>query len=117
MGPPEEAATKESIAAASLRRRFPLAILVATGTGLFLAGLTSGSPVLLVALVVAGTALAIPALRRLTPPGTLRAARGLPAAVLLRGILTFTFFAVDAYVALAPGRRPRARPPSRPGSA
>ena len=41
------------------------------------------------------------ALRRLTPPGTLRAARGLPAAVLMRGIITFAFFAVDAYVALA----------------
>ena len=38
---------------------------------------------------------------RLTPPGTLRAARGLPAAVLLRGILTFAFFCADAYVALA----------------
>jgi MFS family permease len=41
------------------------------------------------------------AFRRLTPAGTLRAARGLPAAVLLRGVLTFAFFAADAYVALA----------------
>ena len=40
-------------------------------------------------------------LRRLTPTGTLRAARGLPTAVLMRGIITFAFFAVDAYVALA----------------
>ena len=38
---------------------------------------------------------------RLTPPGTLRALPVLPAAVLLRGILTFTFFAADAYVPLA----------------
>ena len=37
---------------------------------------------------------------RLVPPGTLRAARGYPTAVLLRGILTFAFFAVDVYVAL-----------------
>jgi MFS family permease len=100
VGPPEEAATSESAAAASLRRRLPLALLVATGTGLFLAGLTSGSPVLTVGLVVIGIAIGVPALRRLTPPGTLRAARGLPAAVLLRGILTFAFFGVDAYVAL-----------------
>lgn len=100
VGPPDEAASSEAAAAASLRRRFPLAILVATGTGLFLAGLTSGSPVLLVVFVIAGTVIAVPALRRLTPSGTLRAARGMPAAVLLRGILTFTFFGVDAYVAL-----------------
>jgi MFS family permease len=44
--------------------------------------------------------LTVLALRRLTPPGTLRAARGLPAAVLVRGIITFAFFAVDAYIAL-----------------
>jgi MFS family permease len=87
--------------AASLRDRAPLAILVAAGTGLFLAGLTSGQLVALVGLGVTGGALAIVALRRLTPPGTLRAARGLPAAVLMRGIITFAFFAVDAYVALA----------------
>jgi MFS family permease len=30
----------------------------------------------------------------------LRAARGLPAAVLVRGIITFAFFGVDAYIAL-----------------
>jgi MFS family permease len=36
----------------------------------------------------------------LTPPGTLRAARGLPAAVLIRGIITFAFFGIDAYIAL-----------------
>ncbi len=37
---------------------------------------------------------------RLVPPGTLRAARGYPTAILLRGVLTFAFFAVDVYVAL-----------------
>jgi MFS family permease len=100
VGPPAEAASSEAAAAASLRRRVPLAIIVASGTGLFLAGLTSGSPIVTVVLAAAGLALFVPALVRLTPPGTLRAARGLPAAVLMRGILTFTFFAVDAYVAL-----------------
>jgi MFS family permease len=90
----------EAVAAASLRRRLPLALLVAAGAGLFLAGLTSGQPLAVVGLTVAGAAIGLPALSRLTPPGTLRVARGLPAAVLLRGILTFCFFAVDAYVAL-----------------
>ena len=87
--------------AATLRDRAPLAILVALGTGLLLAGLTSGEPVLLVVLGVGGAVVGLFALRRLTPEGTLRAARGLPATVLMRGVITFAFFAVDAYVALA----------------
>jgi MFS family permease len=87
--------------AATLRQRAPLAIVVAVGTGLLLGGMTSGQPILLVILGVSGAALAIFALRRLTPSGTLVAARGLPTAVLMRGIITFAFFAVDAYVALA----------------
>jgi MFS family permease len=97
IGPdPDDAAN-----AATLRDRAPLAIVVALGTGLLLAGLTSGEPILLLTLGIIGALLAIFALRRLTPVGTLRAARGLPAAVLMRGIITFAFFAVDAYVALA----------------
>ncbi len=90
----------EADAAASLRRRLPLALCVAVGTGIFLAGLTGGAPVLLVVAVVIGVVLAVYGLRRLTPPGTLRAARGLPTAILLRGFLTFAFFGVDAFVAL-----------------
>ena len=87
--------------AATLRDRAPLAILVALGTGLLLAGLTSGEPILLVVLGIGGAVIGLFALRRLTPEGTLRAARGLPATVLMRGVITFAFFAVDAYVALA----------------
>jgi MFS family permease len=37
---------------------------------------------------------------RLVPPGTVTAARGYPTAILLRGVLTFAFFAVDVYVPL-----------------
>ena len=87
--------------AATLRERAPLAFVVALGTGLLLAGLTSGQAIPLAILATVGITLAVFALRRLTPAGTLRAARGLPAAVLMRGIITFAFFAVDAYVALA----------------
>ena len=39
--------------------------------------------------------------RRLTPPGTLRAAAGLPAVIASRGVLTFAFFATDAFVPFA----------------
>jgi MFS family permease len=96
IGPDPAAATT----AATLRARLPLALVVATGTGLLLGGLTSGDPVLLVGLGVSGTVIAVLALRRLTPSGTLSARRGMPAAVLMRGIITFAFFGVDAYVAL-----------------
>jgi predicted MFS family arabinose efflux permease len=55
----------------------------------------------MVALVVVGLIAGLPALLRLTPPGTLTARPVLPAAVMLRGVLTCTFFGVDAYVTLA----------------
>jgi MFS family permease len=99
--PPPAAERAESTASATVRRRLPLALLVAAGTALLTAGLTSGEPVLLVGLGLVGLAIGLPALHRLTPAGTLRAARGIPTAILLRGIATFVFFAVDAYVALA----------------
>ena len=53
------------------------------------------------ALIAAGGAVGLPALRRLVPPGTLTARAGLPATILSRGLLTFTFFGADAYVTLA----------------
>ncbi len=96
----EEEASGEAAASASLRRRLPLALLVALGAGLFLAGMGSPDPALAVVLIVFGGVLGLRALRDLTPPGTLRLARGMPTAIVMRGLLTFVFFAVDAYVAL-----------------
>ncbi len=81
-------------------RRLPLALIVALGAGLVTVGLTIGQPVPTVVLTGIGLVVGIYALRRLTPPGTLVARPVLPAAVLLRGILTFAFFSVDAFVAL-----------------
>ncbi|HEY0443432.1 MAG TPA: MFS transporter [Candidatus Limnocylindrales bacterium] len=86
---------------AEVRRRLPGALLVTVGAGLAVAGLTSGTIIPGVPLVAAGVVAGVPAFARLTPPGTLRAARGLPSAVLLRGVLTFAFFCADAYVPLA----------------
>ncbi len=82
------------------RGRLPLAITVALGAGLLTAGLTSGEPVATVLLSATGLTIGLFALRRLTPAGTLVARPVLPAAILLRGILTCMFFGVDAFVAL-----------------
>jgi MFS family permease len=92
---------REAAAAAGTRRRLPFALVLVLGAGLLVVGLTSGTLVPGLPLVGVGLALVLPAFHRLTPPGTLRAARGLPAAILLRGVLTFAFFCADAYVPLA----------------
>ncbi|MDO8485699.1 MAG: MFS transporter [Candidatus Limnocylindrales bacterium] len=91
----------EAGASAADRARLPLAILVAVGAGLVTLGLTSGEPIPTVLLIGLGLPIGIHALRRLTPAGTLRARPILPAAILLRGILTFMFFGVDVFVPLA----------------
>lgn len=95
-----EAAAREHLVAQEARRRLPLAIALVAGAGLIVAGLSNLGP-LPVVLVAVGLLVGTPAFARLTPPGTLRAARGLPTAILLRGVLTFAFFCADAYVPLA----------------
>jgi len=60
----------------------------------------ASTPLASVPLMLAGAAVGVPGLRRLLPEGTLAARRGLPATILLRGLLTFTFFGADAYVTL-----------------
>lgn len=102
VAPAEASAEGEHQVALDARRRLPLALVLVAGAGLLVAGLSGAAPGALPALmVVAGLALGVPAFARLTPPGTLRARRGMPAAVLLRGLLTFAFFCVDVYVPLA----------------
>jgi MFS family permease len=79
-------------------------LTAAAGAGLMLAGLSlvaaardvaAGA----VALVLGIVAISV-SLRRLLPPGTFAARPGLPAVMLCRGLLTFTFFGADAYVTL-----------------
>lgn len=82
-------------------RRLPYALMLAAAAAMIVAGLTDARPIPGLPLVIAGVLFGVPAFRRLTPRGTLRAARGLPVAVLLRGVLTFAFFTADVYVALA----------------
>ena len=75
-------------------------LIVGAGVAILTTGLAGNSPALIFGVGGAGLAVTMWAFARLAPAGTLRAARGYPAAVLLRGILTFAFFAVDVYVAL-----------------
>ena len=71
---------------------------VVSGAGLALASISSGNlAAAMVGALVGGTLLVV-CLRKLTPPGTMTARRGLPAAVLSRGLLTCAFFAADVYV-------------------
>jgi len=84
----------------SLLRRAAEGIALALGFGVLTAGLESDSPVLVVGLTASGALLTAFVFRRFTPPGTLRAARGYPNAVLLRGLTTCMFYLVDTYVAL-----------------
>jgi MFS family permease len=97
LGPPGAERTQE--------HRLIDALRTAAGATLLLAGLTlaAGSGQILAgcALIVAGAVTGLPGLRRLLPPGTLTARPGLPATILTRGLLTFTFFGADAYVTLA----------------
>ncbi len=85
---------------AERRRSYGWAVAVSSGAGLLTSGLLSADLAVLLAVSGAGLALTFLAFHRLTPPGTLRLAPGYPAAVLLRGVLTFAFFSIDAYVAL-----------------
>jgi MFS family permease len=83
------------------KSRMPIAacLVLMVGAGLFLGGLTShsvwGTP-----FVVVGLAVTIPALRRITPAGTLVARRGLPAAAAAAFLASAAFFAIDGFVTL-----------------
>jgi MFS family permease len=84
----------------TLARRTLDGLAVAGGVAILTAGLTQQDPALFAGLVVVGLVITLVWFRRLTPPGTLTLARGYPTAIVLRGVLTFAFFCIDAYVAL-----------------
>jgi MFS family permease len=99
--PAGHAAAEAHEAGQSSARRVPLALVLAIGTGLLLAGLTSASPEIAIPLAIVGLVIGVAAFRALEPAGTLRLARGLPTAILLRGTLTFAFLGADAFFPLA----------------
>ena len=77
------------------------ALLVTIGAALVIGALGSGRPLVAIPIGVIGAVVGVRAFLRLVPPGTVRLAPGLPAAIATRGILTFAFFGADAYVTLA----------------
>jgi MFS family permease len=74
-------------------------IQLAFAAGVFLAGLGM-SGALAVVVTLGGLAFTIFTLRRLLPPGTLRAAAGMPAAIATHGLLNLAFFGVDTFLPL-----------------
>jgi MFS family permease len=82
-------------------QRIGTAVRMASGVGLLMAGLGSASLLIAAGLIGLGVALGLPAMRRLLPPGTLRATPGLPATIAANGLLNLAFFGVDAFVPLA----------------
>ena len=76
-------------------------LILAIGSALLFAGLAMH--MIWIGLIVAavGVVIARQAFIRLTPPGTLTARPRLPAAVLIRGVLAFGFFAADTYISLS----------------
>ncbi|MFB7617532.1 MFS transporter [Kitasatospora sp. NPDC056181] len=81
------------------RRRTRLAAMAALGAGLLQ---YAGQRLDLVGLVpaAAGSALLLPAVLGLLPAGTLRAGRGLPTVILLRGVAAGAFFSAEAFIPL-----------------
>ncbi len=77
------------------------AILLAAGTAMLLAGLGRSEWLLLGILIVAGAVIALPAFRRLTPPGTLRARPGISASVACMILVTVGFFGFEFFLPLA----------------
>ena len=74
-------------------------LVLMVGAGSLLAGLTELS-VWSIPLIAVGLAVTIPTLRRITPPGTLTARPGLPAASAAAFLASAAFFATDPFVTL-----------------
>ncbi|MBW4716556.1 MFS transporter [Saccharothrix obliqua] len=86
--------------ASDQRRGLPLAALAA-GAGVVGLSWAAQHPTGVHLLIgLAGLAVLVPALTVLLPRGTLKAAAGLPATILARGLLAGSFFAVEAFIPL-----------------
>lgn len=89
---------------ASDARRILVAAGAAAGVAAVVVSLSSASVVWMIVGTIAGTALAIPMLRRLLPHGVFTARVGQPALVACRFLATATFMGIDGFVPLAADR-------------
>jgi MFS family permease len=76
------------------------AVGLAIGAGMTLTGLQIESILPATVLILPGMALGITSLRRLLPPGTLRAKAGMPAAIATIGFLSMAYFGGEAFLPL-----------------
>jgi len=74
--------------------------LLVVGVGAVFGATSSGSAPVMGAVGLGGMVLGVWAFMGLVPPGTARAAPGIPATIAVRGLLTWSFFQADAYVSL-----------------
>jgi MFS family permease len=80
--------------------RLPTALGLALGMGLVLGlpNLQARGPIVVGLAALGGAGLLFVGLRRLLPAGTLRGKAGLPAGILTRGLLAWSFFGAEAFV-------------------
>lgn len=76
------------------------AVVLALAVGALLVAISGPVWWIAVPVFVVAVPIAVRSFLDLVPPGTIRLAPGMPAAVFVRGILTFAFFGADAYVSL-----------------
>lgn len=77
-----------------------LAAAIAVALGLMLIGVAGRTGAFTVPTIVIALIVVLVALRRLVPAGMLRAGRGLPSVILMRGILAGAFFGAEVYIPL-----------------
>ncbi|WP_084336813.1 MFS transporter [Actinomadura oligospora] len=75
-------------------------VLLTAGTGLLLQALLLRNAAVLLVLAIAGVAVMVPALRWVTPEGTLNARPGVGAGVTIRALLCGTYFGTEAFLPL-----------------
>jgi MFS family permease len=81
--------------------RYKSSVALAVGTTVMLAGMGASKIWLALPAILAGGFVTYIMVKKLMPPGTMRAAKGLPAAIAVMGLLNIGFFGVDAFVPLA----------------
>ncbi|MEV4257306.1 MFS transporter [Spirillospora sp. NPDC049652] len=95
--------TGTAVAATALpwwKRPLSSSVLLTVGTGLLLQALLLNNVALLLGLALVGVAVMAPALRWVTPAGTLTARPGVGAGVTVRALLCGTYFGTEAFLPL-----------------